>query len=286
MRFLNLRRVVSRRPLAVVVAWVVLAAVVGLAAPNLTRLAAEGQANLLPSRDESVRVGQIVARAWPDQAYQSVAVVALHREPKLTTADKDFARRLAAIFDLPGRPRELIRVLGPQSPPDVAARLVSHDGSMQLVLFALSSSFVSPATERAVAWLQKEATALDRERPDGLEVLWSGDAVLGRDYMNDVQQSLNRSAVATVALLLVVLLIVYRSLLVALVPLVTIGISLVVSRGRACMADLGGLGSLSAGRALPGGGALRQRHRLLPVPGLAIRRALLRRRPRPRWRRP
>ena len=128
MRFLNLRRVVSRRPLAVVVAWVVLAAVVGLAAPNLTRLAAEGQANLLPSRDESVRVGQIVARAWPDQAYQSVAVVALHREPKLTTADKDFARRLAAIFDLPGRPRELIRVMGPHSAPEMAARLVSHDG--------------------------------------------------------------------------------------------------------------------------------------------------------------
>src|SRR5439155_25984129 len=49
--------------------------------------------------------------------------------------------------------------------------------------------------------------------------------------MNNVQQSLNRAAVATVVLLLIVLLVVYRSLLVALVPLVTIGLSLVVARG-------------------------------------------------------
>ena len=240
MRYLHLRQVVSRRPVAVIVAWVLLAAGVGMAAPSLTQLAAEGQANLLPKNAESVKVNEIVARAWPEQSYQSTAVVALRRPGGLTPADAEFVRRLAAVYEDAGRPADVLRVLGPQSPPDVAGRLVSHHRKMQLVVFELSGSFVSPATHRAVAWLQAHASALDRERPNGLQVLWTGDAVIGRDYMNDVQKSLNRAAVATVALLLVVLLVVYRSLLVALVPLATIGVSLVVARGVLAWLTLAG----------------------------------------------
>ena len=67
--------------------------------------------------------------------------------------------------------------------------------------------------------------------PHGLELRWTGDAVIGRDYMANVQTSLDRAAVATVVLLLIVLLAVYRSFWLALVPLATIGISLLISRG-------------------------------------------------------
>ena len=67
--------------------------------------------------------------------------------------------------------------------------------------------------------------------PAGLEIRWTGDAVIGRDYMANVQTSLDRAAVATVVLLLCVLLAVYRSIWLALVPLATIGASLVISRG-------------------------------------------------------
>ena len=49
--------------------------------------------------------------------------------------------------------------------------------------------------------------------------------------MADVQTSLDRAALATVFLLLIVLLVVYRSLWLALVPLTTIGVSLVIARG-------------------------------------------------------
>ncbi len=54
--------------------------------------------------------------------------------------------------------------------------------------------------------------------------------MVGRDYTARVQTSLNRAAAAIVLLLLCVLLLVYRSFWLALVPLATIGISLVISR--------------------------------------------------------
>jgi putative drug exporter of the RND superfamily len=240
MRFETVRRLISRRPLAIIGFWLLLAIAVGLAAPSLTQLAAEGQANLLPKDAESVRIQALVARNWPEQASQSMTVVALQRPGKLTADDIGFAGQLTRAFQKSGGPREILRVLGPLSSPEVAGRLVSHDGTMQLLVVPMSSSFVGPSTHRAVAWLQAQANSLVRERPAGLEVLWTGDAVLGRDYMNDVQQSLNRAAVATVALLLVVLLIVYRSLLVALIPLATIGISLIVSRGVLAWLTLAG----------------------------------------------
>ena len=44
--------------------------------------------------------------------------------------------------------------------------------------------------------------------------------MIGRDYMANVQTSLDRAAIATVVLLLIVLLAVYRSFWLALVPLV------------------------------------------------------------------
>ena len=231
MRFQSLRRVVSRRPGMVVAVWLLAATLVSAAAPSLTRLAAEGQANLLPKDSESFRVKELVNRAWPEQSSQSTAVVVLERPGKLSADDTRFARRLVAAFQNPGRPADVLRVLGPRSAPEVAARLVSRDATMELLVVPMSGSFVAPSTHRAVAWLQAQAATVDHDRPSGLQISWTGDSVLGRDYMNDVQQSLNRAAVATVALLLVVLLVVYRSILVALVPLATIGVSLVLARG-------------------------------------------------------
>jgi RND superfamily putative drug exporter len=231
MSFLQrLPRTVVASPLGVIGAWIALALVIGLTAPNLTRLAAEGQADLLPRQAESIRVAAVVARVWPAQSYQSMAVVALYRPEGLTDGDRDYARLLSQKFS-GGGPVPKRRVLGPESPPEVARRMISQDRTMELIAVPLGDSFVSPAAHRVVAWLQGQADSVRASRPAGLQMLWTGDAVIGRDYMANVQSSLNRAAGATVVLLLVVLLWVYRSVWLALVPLATIAVSLVIARG-------------------------------------------------------
>ena len=95
----------------------------------------------------------------------------------------------------------------------------------------LSSSFVAPVSHEVVGWMERQVKESGLSPPAGLEIRWTGDAVIGRDYMANVQTSLDRAAVATVVLLLCVLLAVYRSFWLALVPLVTIGAALVISRG-------------------------------------------------------
>ena len=238
----TLRAVLSRRPVWVVGVWTVLAVTVGLTSPSLTKLAAEGQSKLLGRESESRRAAELVRRAWPDQAYESTAVLALHRPTGLTEADRRFAAKVAQRFEAPDHPRDVLRVLGPTSRPEIAGRLTSQDGTLSLVVVPLDSSHVSPSAHEAIAWLQSQAAELRRQSPEaaGLELRWTGDAVIGRDYMGQVQASLDRAAVATVVLLLIVLLLVYRSLLLALVPLATIGVSLVIARGLLAWLALAG----------------------------------------------
>ncbi len=235
-----MRTFVSRRPGLIVMIWLAAAVMIGCLSPNLTKLAAEGQAKMLAADVESRRAAELVAHSWPDEAYEAMAVAVLHRPGGLTAADRQYALRLSQRFEVAGRPREVVRVLGPTSIPEIAARMVSHDGTVALVAASLSTSFVAPATEDVVAWMQGQASSAELALPSGLELRWTGDAVIGRDYMANVQTSLDRAAIATVILLLIVLLAVYRSFWLALVPLATIGVSLLIARGALAWMILAG----------------------------------------------
>ncbi len=214
-----LRSMVTGRPGWVVLFWVATAGAMGFFAPNLTNLAAQGQANLLGGDAESKGAGEALRLAWPDEAYESLVVAAVHRSGGLAAADLGYAGRLAKRFGDDDRPTAILRVLGPDSPPEVARRLLSRDGTVTLVAAPLSTSFVAPATREAVVWLQSQAREAQLDRPEGLEVRWAGDALVGRDYMSNVRISLDRAAIATVVLLLGVLFAVYHSVWLALIPM-------------------------------------------------------------------
>ncbi len=90
--------------------------VVGCLSPNLTKLAAEGQAKMLAGRRrEPARGGAgqaVVARSrlmrrWPSRSCTG--------RSGLTAADRQYALRLSERFEGPSGPSEVVRVLGPAS---------------------------------------------------------------------------------------------------------------------------------------------------------------------------
>jgi RND superfamily putative drug exporter len=108
-----IRTFVSRRPAWVVAIWLAIAVGVGCFAPNLTKLAADAQASMLPSDAESVRAAELVNQSWPKQAYEAMAVAVLHRAGGLTPEDREYSLWLARRFEGAGRPPEIAGVLGP-----------------------------------------------------------------------------------------------------------------------------------------------------------------------------
>ncbi len=153
----RVRGFVCGQPGWIVAIWMALAVLIGSLSPNLTKLAAEGQAKMLASNAESRRAAELVNQSWPDQSYESMVVAALHRPAGLTDADRQYARRLSERFMADGHPKEVVRVLGPGSAPEIAERLVSADGTVSLLAVSLSTAFVAPVTQDAVAWMERQA---------------------------------------------------------------------------------------------------------------------------------
>ncbi len=223
-----------RRNWFIVVVWFATALTLGLSAPNLTQLAADSFGRMLPDDAESMRAADLIGETWPFNSHDSAAVICLQRDHELTPEDQAYAHALVEAFRAADRPADMVRILGPHSEPEVAQRLLSPDGTTQLIVIGLRSNWVAPRTSMLVDWMQHRAGRAEVPRPEGLEVIWSGDAALGSAYMDGVQTTLDRASILVVVLLLIVLLTVYRSFWLALVPLVSIGCSLIIA--RSCLA--------------------------------------------------
>jgi RND superfamily putative drug exporter len=112
----------------------------------------------------------------------------------------------------------------------VGNRLTSKDGRCTLIQVSLGTPYLALQTratvDRAEAVLEKRLATNDNNSP---ELLTTGPAGIGRDLIRASANSLEGTTWATVALVVVVLLLVYRAPLLALVPLVTIGVAVWVA---------------------------------------------------------
>lgn len=112
----------------------------------------------------------------------------------------------------------------------VGTRLTSADGRCTLVQMSLATPFLALQTREAMDKAEARVkSAMEEAEIHGLHVMTTGPAGIGRDLIRASADSLEGTTLATVILVIVVLLMVYRAPLLALVPLFTIGISVWVS---------------------------------------------------------
>src|SRR5262249_13698655 len=131
-------------------------------------------------------------------------------------------------------------VLSPADDPVLADRLVSADGRAALVGVRLSLGFASERASAVVA--QAEQIAAAESGPGrGLPAAPSGAAAPGRDYLAAIEEGGRRGGLATVALVAITLLTVYRAPVPALISLAVLGIALGVAFGAVTLAAQLGL---------------------------------------------
>ncbi|MFI5458343.1 MAG: MMPL family transporter, partial [Isosphaerales bacterium] len=117
--------------------------------------------------------------------------------------------------------------------PVIGARLIGKiaddGGQAVLTIVRLNGTYLSRKTRVAVdktlEWIEKERPAC----PAGLELAETGSAVVGRDTNTSANESITNTTHSTIALVVLILLIVYRSPLLAMIPLITIALSVFVS---------------------------------------------------------
>ena len=72
--------------------------------------------------------------------------------------------------------------------------------------------------------------------PAGSKVTLTGSAPIGKDFQESSEEGLEKTELLTVGLVLIILLIVFRSPVAPFIPLLTIGISLIITRGLVALA--------------------------------------------------
>lgn len=204
---------------AVIGAWAVLLAAAIPFSTQLRDVTTDATADFVPSDSQSAEVRDIVDERFEGGDRQPVVLV--YRRPGgLTAADEETilaqAREAAAVeLAAPG--------LVPFG-PDAGPGLVSEDGTVALTVIPLGSADQQDQVEAI-----EELREIVHATPEGLESHVTGNPALDVDNLITREEADAPLFAVTAILVLTLLMAIYRSPIVALVPLVTVGIAYTVA---------------------------------------------------------
>lgn len=203
----------------VIVAWIVLAAVIVPIAPRLSDVLSNGSASFLPKGAESTRVNELVQERFPSSG--TPAILVFHRDSGLTDADKQVAKTLGEWLVSDEAPSNVDRngIVSIYTVPQAASSLVSKDGTTMTMVVNVTGDANGDPYLDTIKTLRERV----KDVPDGLEVKVSGPGGLIADLIGVFANIDVFLTSVTAALVLVLLIIIYRSPVIAVVPLLAVG---------------------------------------------------------------
>lgn len=220
-------------PWKIAAVWLLIAVGVGVAAPSWESKAQDDDIHFLPERCRSVRGYQLLERAFPQEVFASRVVFAIERpESPLTAADRALVDKMVVELDRLRQEEPELRLGKITSYRDglVGSRLNSEDGNCTLIQVSLGTPYLAVQTQQTVDRAEARLKRLLGEAgPSAPRLLTTGAAGVGRDLIRASGDCLDRTTLATILLVVVILLLVYRSPLLALVPLITIAVAVWVA---------------------------------------------------------
>ncbi|MFI9630723.1 MMPL family transporter [Streptomyces sp. NPDC052042] len=233
-----LRRLLgSRKRAAVVVAfWVLIAGLLAGVAPALKSVEDNASANLPPAASDSMKARDLIRAQLPGQDATPAIIVVRGKGADAARSAGEAVARITSTLSGSTRPDQVASVISTVTAPDAAAELVSQDRGAQLVIVPMTGSPSDESFQNAV----DEVRALVSDRAGPTEVAVTGPAGIATDTVKVFSGGDKVMLLATILLVLVILLSIYRSPLMALVPLVAVGVAMRVSETvGALLADAG-----------------------------------------------
>lgn len=216
---------VQRRAWLVIAAWATAAVVLTLVAPALSEVGVQDDASFLPASSPSVAADERLRDAYPGDPSRDAAYLVFVRDDGLSAEDQAFIADLPDLL-APVDGVEAVQTAG--SSPALGAFLRSPDGAAELAVVDFATApFATQTTDDA----EEVRSLLEQHAPDGLEHHLTGLPGLAADQAEGLTRSFETTAIASAVLVLLILVIVYRSIVAALVPLVTIAVAFFVARG-------------------------------------------------------
>ena len=210
--FARLGRVVVHHPWKVIGLWVLAIVAVLSTAPTLT--ATTDQSEFLPSHYESIQAMKLQEQAFPQYAAPAALIVVVRADGAALT-EGDSAAVTATADALTAR--NIKGVNGIQVTPPSENRLVQ--------VIAVQMTKLTDAADKTQGEAVKSLREQLREqvRDTGLKAGITGTAAQTLDQTEEGEKGMAIIGIATIVLILVLLLIIFRSPVIALLPVITIG---------------------------------------------------------------
>jgi RND superfamily putative drug exporter len=225
-----LGRLVVRNPLKVILAWLVVSVAVVAFSPRLTDIINADQTSFLPDSYESVQAQQLAEQAFPQASAAATVIGVVKRTDGAPLGEADVQRVQQLAGELGGAGIE--RVAAAQTGPQA----VSPNRTVQLVTVALQG------TPQDQAVIEALRTVRERSREalagSGLAVGWTGDVALFADSEEAFTDAERIVGIATVVLIVGLQLLIFRSPIAALFPIISVGLvftlaqSLIAAAGK------------------------------------------------------
>ncbi len=221
----TLARIVAgrRSKYVVLLAWLIVAAGFGPLQAQLNSVTQNDSTTFLPSNADSTKVLEQSQTRF-DNGRTVPALVVYQNPTGLTDADREkIAADEAAIAELP----DLAPIQSPLSDQAAQFGLLSEDGTTAILLAPITATTI----EGIEPVVKEMRSVTSTGNPAGLETYVSGPAGITVDAVEVFGAIDGRLLIGTVVLILVLLLLIYRSPIVALVPLFVVFVAYAIAGG-------------------------------------------------------
>lgn len=220
----------------VIIIWIAAAIGSWYAFPDLGQIVRQTEWRFIPKDAESAQAKQILDSMNHDRKSKSDAAIVFNRNTGLTDADQDWIKNKINQLKSDQAALGISGILSQFDDPSLVDKFVSQDKTTEMFVVELPKEVQVADTADSIDKL-KEAM---KDAPQGATVEFTGSAPIYIDYSNSAEEGLRKTEILTVVLVIVILLIVFRSPIAPFVPLITIGASFIITRGIvAALAKLG-----------------------------------------------
>ena len=225
-----------RRPWLIVGLWVAIVISLPLTFPSLTLMVQQRPVSILPA-DAPVNIAtREMTEAFHESGSENVLLVVLTDDAGMSADDEATYRTLVA--DLRKDDKDVVMLQDFLSTPALREIMASKDGKAWILPVGIAGNIGSPesyASYTHVAGIVKDSVAAST-----LTANLTGPAATVADLTDIGEHDTSAIEIATIGMLLVILLIIYRNPVTMALPLLTIGASLVTA--QSVVAGLAALG--------------------------------------------
>ena len=224
----------SRRPWFVILGWVVFAGVVVAFAPTLEPTT--DQSEFLPDSYESIEAAELQAEAFPDTNTTVGAIVVFDRADGGQVSADDVATVNQVMADVElGDALDSVQPVSPENPEALAVPSENQEIAFSVIGLAEGATGYDPSEFDSITDLRDDLDeALDGT---GLDYAVTGPLAQSYDSQEASGDALAIVGAATILLIVVLLAVIFRSVIITLMPIVIVGVVSTIANGLIAWAN-------------------------------------------------